>query len=44
MAVTNAQIMTWIGMNVAQERNAIIADLSSDGSSGSEHVTHDDVK
>ena len=44
MAVTNMQIMTWIGIAVAQQRNAIIADLLSDGLGGLEHVTHDDVK
>ena len=44
MAVTNTQIMTWIGINVAQEHNAIIADLLSDGLGGLEHMTHDDVK
>ena len=36
--------MTWIGVNVAQERNTIIAYLLSDGLGGLEHITHDDVK
>ena len=44
MAVTNIQILTWIGITVAQQRNAIIADLLSDGLGGLEHMTHDDVK
>ena len=44
MAVTNIQIMTWIGIGVAQQRNAIISDLLSDGLGGLEHMTHDDVK
>ena len=44
MAVTNIQIMTWIVITVAQQRNAIIADLLSDGLGGLEHMTHDDVK
>ena len=44
MAVTNMQIMTWIGISVAQQRNAIIADLLSDGLGGLEHMTHNDVK
>ena len=44
MAITNMQILTWIGVSVTQQRNAIIADLLSDGLDGLEHVTHDDVK
>ena len=44
MAVTNTQIMTWIGINVAQEHNAIIADLLSDGLGGLEHMKHDNMK
>ena len=44
MAVTNIQIMTWIGISVANQRNAIISDFLSDGLSGLEHMTHEDVK
>ena len=44
MAITHMQIMTWIGIGVAQLRNAIISDLLSDGLGGLEHMTHDDVK
>ena len=44
MAITNMHIMICIGINVANQRNAIISDLLSDVLSGLEHVTHDDVK
>ena len=44
MAITNMQIMTWIGINVVNQRNAIISNLLSDGLGGLEHMTHDDVK
>merc|ERR1719296_187280 len=44
MAVKNIQILTWISIFVAQQRNAIIADLLSDGLGGLEHMTHDNVK
>ena len=41
MAVTNIQIMTWIGISVANQRNAIVNYLFSDGLSGLEHMTQD---
>ena len=44
MAVTNIQIMTWIGTRVANQRDTIINDLSSDGLSGLEHMTQDNIK
>ena len=44
MAVTNIQIMTWIGISVANQRNANFSDFVSDGSSGLEHMMYDDVK
>ena len=44
MAATNIQILTWIGVNVAQQRNAIITDLLHDGLSGLEYMTKEEVK
>ena len=44
MAVRNMKIMTWISMNVAQQHNAIITDLLSDGLGGLEHMAHDNAK
>ena len=44
MAITNMKIMACIGISVLNQRNAIISELLSDGLSGLEHMTHDDVK
>ena len=44
MAVSNVQLMTWIGINQANRRNAIINDFLSDGLAGLEHMTTEEVK
>ena len=44
MAATNIQILTWIGINVAQQRDAIMNDLLHDGLSGLECMTKEEVK
>jgi len=36
--------MTWIGINPAAARNALIADFLSDGLIGLKNLTQDDVK
>ena len=36
--------MTWIGVIVDNQRNAIINDLLSDGLSSLERITQDDIK
>ena len=42
--ISNVQIMTWIGINPAAVRNALIADFLSDGLIGLKDLTQDDVK
>ncbi len=44
MAITNAQMFTWIGITPAAARNAIIADFLSDNLRGLLTMTLDDVK
>ena len=44
MAVTNIQIMTWIGISVANQHNDIINDILSDVLSGLEYMTQDNIK
>ena len=44
MVVSNVQLMTWIGINPANRRNAIINDFLSDGLAGLEHMTTKEVK
>ena len=44
MVVSNVWLMTWIGINEANERNAIIKDFMSDGLAGLECMTTEEVK
>ena len=44
MALTNVQIFTSIGIQPANQRNAVIADFLSGGLEGLEHLSSDDVK
>ena len=44
MAITDNQILTWLGFTVAAKRAAIMADFLSDGLSGLEFMKDDDVK
>ena len=43
MVLTNINIMTFVGMAVAAQRNAIIADLLPEGLAGLLHMTEDDM-
>ena len=42
--ISNSQIMTWIGINPAAARNALISDFLSDGLIGLKDLTLNDVK
>jgi len=42
--ISNAQIFTWIGINPASVRNALIADFLSGGLEGLRSMSSDDIK
>ena len=44
MALTNVQMMNMIGIQPAANRNAIIADLLSEGLNGLTHMTDEEVR
>ena len=44
MVLTNIQIMTFLGIATANERNAIIADLLTEGLAGLTHMTDEEVR
>ena len=44
MAIRNMKIMTWICVNVVNQRNAIISGLLSNSLGCLKHMTHEDVK
>ena len=42
--ISNVKILTWIGINPAAARNALIADFLFDGLEGLKDLTCEDVK
>ena len=43
-AITENQMLIWLGIGVANQRQAVRTDLLSDGLGGLEHMTEDDIK